>query len=339
MKKLIGITIAIAAIAANQSFAQNKTTKTAGSVARFDEIRSSKEAEGLIKLKGLAKYGSSNLGQYPLCEDVINIRNFVAEGTIAQFFNEFAPQALQAFTSHKFSYDINAFRDRLTAGSDGLSGKYLAANTSPPQKNTGSSSIVPTGGACFTGETNVTLTQPHKNQNFSWEINFEDLNYVFESNSYDLHVLSSPVESIPDAPADYLLPCWGKINGLTVGELYDKDDSVCTITYGDNGHAETCTPKHRFRVEVCDASGKATGCEWKPVSEIDSTKMNLISDSGQPVKISSVTTKVVEDWDGGWLLVDFDTFSDLDVYNLSVETGTYYVGTKGNRVLVHNVKP
>jgi hypothetical protein len=272
------------------------------------------DAETVKKLAGLATYGNDAVGKYPLCNDVIKTY----------------PNAI----------DWAAFKQRMKSENDLPADAEYTATYEPKTSSSNSGTYYPVGGGtCFSDETIVTIAFPAATDVGAIEITMEDLAEKFDDEeTQGLHILSSVIEVIPDATTEFKKPCWAAVSGHTLGELYDKDDSVCKITYG-SGHQETCTPKHRFRVEICDNTGKVTGCEWKAVSEIDKDKMHLLSDTQQPIKISSITTEVVDDWDGGWFLIDFDFFSDLDVHNLSVATGTYFVGEKANRVLVHNVKP
>lgn len=299
MKNVIKV-MAIGCLVVNQALAQTTTIS----------------ADVLQKLVALKTYGNDTIGKYPLCVDVRGV--------------------------YPYAIDQNAASARIKGNSDvpPTEHEYVASRQSLP--NTTMSSPPRNVGACFSDETIVTISFPHQYPNSGYEYTMEKVEDLFDdNNTYDIHVLSNLEEVIPDAPKEFKNPCWAKVDGHTLGELYDIDDSVCTITYGANGeNSQTCTPKHRFRVEVCDATGKATGCEWKSVKDINPANMKLITDGNVPVQIKSITTEVVDDWDGGWLLFDFDVFSDMDVHNLTInETGTYYVGKKGSRVLVHNYKP
>lgn len=300
----------------NSSFAQSKSKSSKPQLTQpvanaTVDPQAQKLTEALKKLAALQPYGNTKVGRYPLCSDVINVY----------------PQKV----------DYVAYQSRKKGNSE-----------TPPSDNeytpvyaeVSRGSGLVSGGACFTDATIVTIAFPNISDGIgAEEISMVNLAEKFEDNETEgLHILSSIIEAFPDASGEFLKPCWGKVEGHTLGELHDEKDQICTITYGNN-HQETCTPKHRFRVEICDNAGKRTGCEWKAVSEINPTTMNLLSDNNTPVKISSITPpKEIEDvW--GWPDVDFDILSDLDVHNLTISTGTYYVGAQGNRVLVHNLKP
>jgi hypothetical protein len=291
----------------------------------FDNVVRQQEKLGLEALQKLKVYGNTTIGgKYRKCDEVVNIRNNVKDKVWQEYTTKCDSKNMEYFTAtHTMKFSTTMFLDSVKAHSEFI-----------PDIERGSKYIPDPMLGCFGGKTEITIGQLESDK---YEFaNFENYYDNFDKDAPG-YVLSSTIAEISDASADYQEPCWAKVEAAHRVDFYNGAN-VCTITYKPEGQtAFSCvtTPRHAFRVQVCEPNGQKS-CTWKVVSEIDPETMKLISDSNMPVEILSKTTSTVQDGWGWPSWADFDFVVDFYVYNLSVETGTFYIGDSKHRVLVHN---
>lgn len=125
----------------------------------------------------------------------------------------------------------------------------------------------------------------------------------------------------------YQKDCWTEVVNIIQGEV--KDEEKTTLVEYETSSGAQCTveatPGHRF---YCEG---AQSWEWKKAAELQPGDKLQVNCEGESCAVKSNNAKTYDY--GFWHFLS----SDEQVYNLSTDAHTFYVGPVESKVLVHNV--
>ncbi|HMQ10353.1 MAG TPA: hypothetical protein PKC21_06880 [Oligoflexia bacterium] len=282
------------------------------------------------KLAQLEQLGHDQIGYYPYCSDVVNLYLEEKEAILKAVQQNYLLPEEQQLLNIKVDLDRSQERQRHAALSqedvDWVSSGQKGYNRSYNN--------------CFTGNTPVTvfftLTTKISWNQYDHKIvaTTMELQEMYEQQEdKGFHVLSSSLGKIEKAPSRYKKDCWARVNQVHLGHVRDGK-TMNMINVGPYGSDYTfkVTPQHRFYAYVQDECSEESMYQWQEAQNLEPGTAQLYQgEDGQLCPINATSEYAAES--EGW-----GNFMPLKVYNLNTETHAYYVGPRGNQVLVHDTK-
>jgi hypothetical protein len=199
---------------------------------------------------------------------------------------------------------------------------YAPRETSFPDINAHKSSR----DACFPGNTKVELLiiprDQHKLDEYrvdvstktDWVQSAVDFKSLRSSLKDDMFVLSSTIEVVDDP--DYQMDCWSSVRAIK--EHPENTEDMVTLTIDNKNYILKATPQHRFYVF------NSTNHQYAWINAGNIVPGMFLVQGDEKYKVLNKTQTPVS--------------KPQTVYNLTVGTHVYYVGTGDQRFLVHNIK-